>query len=431
MKNKYFIIVCLAFILVTYNHCDMPGMANTQKSTLKFGHAEAPVGSNKSGGNSQNVEYFARTIWPVTNTNCFSCHGTSQQPLHASSNKTTAYNATMDAKKINTSDEEKSRLYLKIKDERHNCWSNCDDDAAEMLAAIQEYSKLIQSNTSGNNTDKYKNHTSEIGPLTEIAGESDQLYFGAESFLLQDPFVLKNENAMDYFTSATNTGQTFANNNVNAGRAFLNFTSTKSAVYNIWAYVKAPSNGDNSFHVKLNNSKYYNWQIANTSGFEWRKVTENNNMANVDFDLTANAQNTLEVRENEDGVSIAKILFTEDLNYMPSSGQTIFYEMKYDISEHLNLPSNSVIFLVDIRDFDEYTYQVTNLRIQTNTKLQLVSPRVIVNNDYNSQHNTYDYIDTIVDIGETQIANYAMLILKDDGNGQDMFSWSFEKLEKK
>lgn len=429
MKSKYFIIVFLISLLVTYTHCDVPGLSQTQKSTLRFGHAEAPATSS-NGNSSKNIEYFAKTIWPVTNNNCVSCHGASQQPLHASSNKTTAYNATINGKKINTSDEEKSRLYLKIRDERHNCWSDCDDNAQVMLEAIRAYSKLVNSNSSDDTSDKYTNHTNEIGPISELSGDSKQLLFSADSFMLQTPFTLKSENSVAYFTTANNTGVTYANSNTNAGRAFLNFTSLQSAQYNIWAFVNAPTDSDNSFHLKINNTKYYEWHIAKTNGFEWRKVSETTNMTNVTFNLNTNEQNVLEIRQREDGTSLAKILLTEDLNYVPSGEKTIFYEMKYDISQYLNLPNSSVYFIVDIRDFDDYTYQVTNLRIKSNTRIRVTAPRVIVNNDYNSQHNTYDYIDAVVEAGETQIADYAMLILKDDGNEQDMFSWSFERLEK-
>lgn len=430
MKPKYYIVLLLSSLLVTYTHCDMPGMASTNKSTLRFGHAEAPAGSNSNNSSTKNIDSFSKTIWPVTNTNCIACHGSTQQPLHASSNKSTAYYATIDNKKINTATPEKSRLYLKIKDERHNCWSNCDDNAQDMLEAISEYANLIATDSTDVNEDKFLNHTDEVGPISELSGQSNQLIFNADSFMLQTPFVLKSENGISYFTTGTNSGINFANNNNAGARAFLNFTSLESAQYNVWALVKAPTDADNSFHVKINNTKYYEWHIPQTNGFEWRKLTETPNMTNVLINLVANQPNVLEVRQREDGTSLSKILITEDLNYTPNGEQSVFHEMSFDISKYLNLPTSSVIFYADIRDFDDYTYQVKNLRIKTTTRLRISAPKIIVNGVYNSQHNTYNYVDSIVEIGESNLAEYAMIVLKDDGNDGDMFSWSFDILEK-
>jgi len=93
---------------------------------------------------------FASTIYPILHHQspvyCARCHNPNaaapQKPYFASDDVNEAY-AEAQAK-INIDSPDLSRFYLRLHDESHNCWSGCDANSAEMLAAIQAFAAGIQ-----------------------------------------------------------------------------------------------------------------------------------------------------------------------------------------------------------------------------------------------------------------------------------------------
>ncbi len=112
----------------------------------------APVaktpGSTKTFPADVNDTNFATTVWPLLTANCVGCHvdtsPTPQAPFFASSNVDDAYAAAQ--AKINLNDPALSRLVVRLRDEFHNCWSVCADDANEMQTAISAMSATIAVN---------------------------------------------------------------------------------------------------------------------------------------------------------------------------------------------------------------------------------------------------------------------------------------------
>src|SRR6185369_16898206 len=95
---------------------------------------------------------FQTTIWALVRTpapaggGCLRCHSptaaTPQSPFFASADPAEAYAAAQP--KINLDDTTKSRLYVRLKEEHHNCWTtSCDNDAAAMLAQLNAFANNI------------------------------------------------------------------------------------------------------------------------------------------------------------------------------------------------------------------------------------------------------------------------------------------------
>ena len=87
---------------------------------------------------------FEATLYPLlvdTANFCVSCHGNGQDPTFASPDPTTAYNAIVSQQKVNLANPELSRVYLRPRDDRHNCGGvmECDRIAADFLAGIQDW----------------------------------------------------------------------------------------------------------------------------------------------------------------------------------------------------------------------------------------------------------------------------------------------------
>ncbi|MBU2877251.1 MULTISPECIES: LamG domain-containing protein [Aliiglaciecola] len=102
---------------------------------------EAPA--QKSPGANKNFPedsaLFAATVHPLLETYCASCHTNSAtipiSPYFASSDIDEAYQASK--ARISLDTPESSRFVGRLRDEFHNCWSNCSSDASELSAAIQ------------------------------------------------------------------------------------------------------------------------------------------------------------------------------------------------------------------------------------------------------------------------------------------------------
>lgn len=84
---------------------------------------------------------FASTVYPLLTQYCARCHtsnaATPQKPYFASSDVNEAYSEAH--AKINLDTPSLSRFVVRLRDESHNCWSNCSSDAAAMLAQINAF----------------------------------------------------------------------------------------------------------------------------------------------------------------------------------------------------------------------------------------------------------------------------------------------------
>lgn len=86
---------------------------------------------------------FAATVHPLLTTHCAGCHRqsstTPQAPFFAEADPDDAYAAVVSAHKIDLDTPNNSRLVVRLRDEFHNCWSNCSDDADDMRDAIAAF----------------------------------------------------------------------------------------------------------------------------------------------------------------------------------------------------------------------------------------------------------------------------------------------------
>ncbi len=85
---------------------------------------------------------FASTVYPLLTQYCARCHSsgalTPQSPFFAEGDVDAAYAAVR--AKINLDTPAQSRLVVRLRDEFHNCWTDCAQSANAMQAAIQDFS---------------------------------------------------------------------------------------------------------------------------------------------------------------------------------------------------------------------------------------------------------------------------------------------------
>ena len=88
---------------------------------------------------------FQSTVYPVLQANCSSCHSSNsavqqspffaEGPLGDPGALTTAYEAAKS--KIDLDSPDQSRMVIRLRDESHNCWTLCANDAVTMQTAIE------------------------------------------------------------------------------------------------------------------------------------------------------------------------------------------------------------------------------------------------------------------------------------------------------
>jgi len=107
-----------------------------------------PPSSLRDPGSSKNFPASSASfagIHGLLTQYCSGCHSdtaqTRQQPYFASSDIDVAYEAVKS--KINLNEPANSRLVIRLRDEFHNCWSNCASNAADMQAAITAFANGI------------------------------------------------------------------------------------------------------------------------------------------------------------------------------------------------------------------------------------------------------------------------------------------------
>ena len=97
------------------------------------------------------LNYDTYVYGPIVSQHCQNCHSENanqqqrQQPYFADTNLTTAFNAVVDNRKIDINTPANSRIYLRLLQDSHNCWTDCASNAATMLAAINAWKNAITS----------------------------------------------------------------------------------------------------------------------------------------------------------------------------------------------------------------------------------------------------------------------------------------------
>lgn len=136
---KWLAIGGLAGVVLLFTHCGKPFSEKGDLMWEQNGVTVPIVGT--SGASS--LDAFQATVYPITRARCASCHASTQQPLHASANVTTAHNAVLNSYKVDFSNIPNSRMVRKLQ-EGHNCWGSCTANATEMQLAIEDWKDLMQ-----------------------------------------------------------------------------------------------------------------------------------------------------------------------------------------------------------------------------------------------------------------------------------------------
>ncbi len=113
--------------------------------------AAAPPPSAPGVSDTENQAAFeASGVYGLLTQHCSTCHVNGPGfPAIAHDDPTTAYRAVWDTQKVNLRSVGNSRLVLRLSPEQHQCWSNCADDADEMMVAVQAWADAVAAGSGG------------------------------------------------------------------------------------------------------------------------------------------------------------------------------------------------------------------------------------------------------------------------------------------
>ncbi len=415
----------LATLMVVYNNCGSPFSAPTAlyfKSNIYGGAAEISYNA------------FANTVYPLTRANCVSCHAT-QQPAHASPDLKKAHDDVISNFKVNFSNIPASRMVKKLRDENHNCWGDCEDNASEMEAAISDWNDAIKASGTIStdpgpvDTNIYTNQSKNLSEefnQSENGIKINVVNLNGEAAMLNPPMI-RTTTVMDgsYFSVPNNLNTIIPSNSPTAGIASLNFVIRQSSSnYKIWGLVNAPNLDDNGFYTTITTTKpsVRTWEIPITNGWEWRQL-ENNT-----FSLPV-GNHTLQISERKDGTKIKQVVISSDNTFTGTTAAELTgITLSYDLSLILKVPG--IMFKIDVIDFDPYSYKFQNPRlITTSANIKIKNIKILVNNNYNPQHSTYTLVDKIATPTDAKLSDFAMVVIKDKGLTGDKISFSFDEMK--
>lgn len=424
---KLTVIFLLGAMMVVYTNCGSPF---SQPSELLF------VSNIYGGGSQASYAAFEQTVYPLTRANCISCHSV-QQPLHAADDVAIAHDAVISGFKVNFSNIPASRLVAKLRDDNHNCWGVCSENALEMQEAIEEWNQAIKDSGVDNtpvNTAVYTNETDtmemEFADTTNPLN-SNTVRLNVEAAMLKAPMILTRPVGSEAYVSVPNNAlPTVTSTDPNAGTALMNFKVPASGAYTVWGLVHAPADVDNLFFVNVKNGAgtsvvtggVRTWNVTVGTKFEWRQVP------NTTANLVAGTNYTLELRQGEDGARAAGFIVTSDPAFNGMEiGDFFGVTLAFDLSQQLRTPGIS--FQVDVIDYDLYSYKFSKPRIVSSTATVYVKGvKIYVNDIYSPQHSTYTLVDKIVSPTDNLLSNYSMIVIKDKPMNGDQIKFSFDQL---
>lgn len=378
---------------------------------------------------------FSKTIQPLLIEHCGTCHATVAAPLLAQKDPEAARLSIMDSGKVNFYAIEKSRIYQRLAADNHNCWSTCSDDAAAVKTALTAWlTELQKIDPDFLNNGRAKLTTDERlfadAETRQPVADPQSIILEAESANLVAPMTATQDMAVSggSYIAVGNGGTVNNPNQRNIGIASFNFTVATAGNYKVWALLNAATDANNAFYVRMDNGAFEQWATPITmANWEWSAANRQDGRAELSFALAA-GNHTLEIRRRDVATKLDRIAITSNALFDGSQADTQAVKiLRYDISQIAGKPNT--FFEIEISDFSTAAFKLRRPAIVSDQALSVKGLRVLINGQYDPQHNTYNLLDVAVTPPRTELSRAAMVVIKDQGLERDKISFSFEALQ--
>jgi hypothetical protein len=391
MKFKVALIFLLGLILFVFTNCGVP-----------LGVREELVWENNNvyGGNIVGShDAFEQYVYPITRDHCISCHNV-LEPIHASDDVTKAHDAVINQYKINFLNLSNSRMVAKLRDENHNCWSDCEENADEMLAGLKKWKAAIKVDAPILNPPEV-NPPVVSPPVTPPFGEAvtysafkEHVYPITRARCITCHHTIEPVHASDDYEIA---------HDALIQQYKVNFTNLPSS----------------RIVAKLRDESHNCWSNCQENAQEMLSGLEKWHAAI----LSSNP-----VDETPDDQELVGLTTSMSRTMKEEFGQQTDISLIFDLSGILK--QSGISFVVDVAEYDSYSYKFSNPRIlaPSGVKVKVKSIKLHLNGVFSPQYATFTYVDT-VSSADNPLSPYTMVVLKNLNNLQDKVSFSFEILE--
>lgn len=379
MKMKAALIFLLGLILVVFTNCGVP-----------LGVREELVWENNlSGGRlTKSVDAFATHVYPITRNHCISCHSV-QEPIHASDDVKTAHDSIISQFKVNSSNLADSRMVMKLR-EGHNCWSDCQEDADEILAGLKKWKAIKMAEAPKPNppvtpptseTVSYTAFKEHVYPITRARCVSCHYSNAIEPV----------HAAADYEIAHDALIQQYKVNFSNLPSSRI-VAKLRDEGHNCWSNCQ-----QNAQEMLAGVEKWYAAIQASNGGGSADPVL---------VGLATGSSRTLKLE----------------------LGQENLVSLTFDLSGILKQPGIS--FVVNVEEYDEYSIKFSSPRIEApaGVRLKVKNIKLHLNGIYIPKYAAFSYIDTISS-GDNPLAPFPMVVEKVRPDLQDKVAFTFDVLE--
>lgn len=374
-------------------------------------------------------------LLPVTVAKCMNCHDT-RFPYHGDNSDALRTHDALTSMQvtpfIDFDNPANSELVRKVA-RGHNCTNgpaSCAQDAAEIQAAIaawatariqtqtQTTTRTISSCTGPNDVAYSTQSLQEAVGSAPINGGT----FQATDFTsIEAPFVIQN----GFLENPNDRNGVLQRDAGTRGRASYSFTVTEAGVYEVLGNVQGLNGSRNSFYVSIDNGPLEDWHVSDQNTLQLERVTQTGNQDTRNFNLTA-GQHTIHFQEREAQTKLQYFII-QKVNGEGGVGGPGGAELEFDLSSSSGIQGAKLV--ANFKVFDDYSYEVSNIRVVGGQGLYVKDLKFYVNGVYNPQHSTYTLVDTNIDSNDQQISPYSMVILKDLGEQADRLGVKFEIIQ--
>ncbi len=382
------------------------------------------------------VDAFQTHVLPIVTAHCGACHGKFQAPLFAVGDAATAHINLMESAKVDLMQPERSRLVARLRDDRHNCWSDCAADAQTMEDVITQWAAALgpppvadaamttSELTLTQATDQLPRNTDTRTIVLEAEALTREGVFQAEpSAGASDGLAVgvsnngANPEKFDTFDVSTDIIRT-------------KVTVPADGNYQLWLRGKAPTANDDKLFYRFADETLTLMLLRRTNGeaWAWTAVNANNAGAPAAVKALTAGEHEIEFRRSEAGVYIDMIAVTPDTNFRntPLGAQRLVKTLVYDLSALCKVPG--VTLEIEITDFNAEAYKFLLPRVRAATKpVHIRGLDIVVNGATNPQYATYRLVDRTVkpsDYASQLLSGGALLVLKENGPEADKFAFT-------
>ncbi len=387
------IILMLGLVMFAYNQCGNP--YTPRPTELKFnGGGDAGVLSTNAS-----LDSFEKSVYRVTRKNCIGCHS-SQNPVHASDDVKEAHDIVVNQFKVNFSNIPNSRLVAKLRDEAHNCWSDCSENALEIQEAIEEWAVVVNAQAEVEEED---NTGGDQGGGTTVVTEGISSVEAFTQTVHQITKVRCTTCHIDRRPFHADPNPMTAHSGV-VGNGAVDFNN----IFN------------SRLVQRLQNDGHYCWSNCNDDAMEMKAAIESWKALQEDTVVeTSNDGKTTTL-----SLSVAQVIANNPVNNQAETGY-----LEYDLSGLLDV-NEEVTLRLKIKEFDEFSYQIWDPEIiSSSVSVRVKGMKTLINGYYNPQHSVYTVVDTTTTPQMRSLSSYYLLALKDQGVNLDKFSFQFEIIE--